>query len=427
MASFSQESLSCHSRKELQALAKLHAIKANKSNAEIIMCLLSLPQDDSITATSVIAAQEPLIEAIDTSISDGYIEVKESLAHCEVKSGVEATAPSQSFDDINRQSAVPGTAVQAYLRNLWWNATILKINPKTYKIKLTVCGTQLLVKHGDVQFSILTLGSALSYKSAATSAIDSVCVSAVDLVSQEVNLTEVAGKRKRNSTEVIPTAIPEVAVDTVALSPLKRKRSNGSIAQTDLPPWNSNKKVQQRESFEGLVVRKKSIGGKPSESSDPKKIDKKSVKARLSIRETLIGKQVRPVTGKVERSSVSSSSTVAPVVASSETISKKLMMFKEDLRESMRRLEANSGIPVICSSGSAKLSKTINSEKASTPAVVAPSPQLSTPSKSKNGVPDFQKMHQRMMSNLKPITAIVKKVSAAFPNLISPFIFSLSN
>ena len=114
--------------------------------------------------------------------------MKESLAHCEVKSGVEATAPSLSFDDINRQSAVPGTAVQAYLRNLWWNATILKINPKTYKIKLTVCGTQLLVKHGDVQFSILSLGSALSYKSAATTAIDSVCVSAVDLVSQELLL-----------------------------------------------------------------------------------------------------------------------------------------------------------------------------------------------------------------------------------------------
>lgn len=70
-----------------------------------------------------------------------------------------------------------------------------------------------------------------------------------------------------------------------------------------------------------------------------------------------------------------------------------------------------SSAPMPSISNSSSLNKSNVERTNSTPSAIAPSPFGSTPSKSRNGVPDFQKMHQRIMNNLKPITDIVKRVS----------------
>jgi hypothetical protein len=353
---FTADFLASQSRKQLQAIAKKNGLKANASSADIVTSLLLIPIDEECPAQDSLPDSVAIVSDVigsEATVSDVIIQ------DFSVKAEESPILDSEIVHDSDEGGLKVGARVEFLVGDDLKFGSIEKVNKKTYRVTIDKTGSGILLKHAEV--CIASMAIAEEDKTSSSMSMEIVEEVAVSCP------TELP-----STDEAHPIAISEVLVFSAEEfgSASKKRRSMGSASSTSID--SSDVAIDSVSESRRISLSRPNLSGKksktPVKSLTPPSHMPKYTKTQRVRREAAL------ISAKVSRKS-----PFAPM-------------------------------PSI--SNSSSMSKSIVERTNSTPsAAVAPSPFHSTPSKSRNGVPDFQKMHQRMMNNSKPITDVVKRVS----------------
>lgn len=384
---FCVDFLSSQSRKQLQTLAKDNGIKANASNALIIQALLSLT---STTNCGSSAADDDAIgkdkETESVSI-DKILPVRDNSGHL-VERGlggfscavIEEIEQSNGTDCIEKRELIVGSSVVVFVDDVWIAGVIVKQNKKSYRVRFDSNGEESLIKCSHVRFATLRIGS------------------------QEGALTEVVCAVNEDN-EVAPTSALlffsakefESNKVTTANATQSSKSCGKSADCSDIGGGAESREILTRKSTEKphFGERQRSVGGTPVKSlSRPIFMPKSTKNQRVRLDASHLKR-----TNLTDVGSRKASSVCMPSIGSGQSSEQVKTPLQANLSDVINPRPPNLSV----SSGVKPKDHRLSSALLS-------SPLRSTPSKQRNGVPNFQKMHQRMMSNLKPITALVKRV-----------------
>ena len=289
-------------------------------------------------------------------------------------SGKAEEAPKLDSEDVHdcvERGLTVGARVEFLLGDDWKFGKIEKVNKKTYRVTIDETGSEILLKHADVRIASTAIVEDEKTSSSTTVLEGEAIFSPIEIPSVE---------------EAHPVVISEVLVFSADEfgSASKKRRSMGPASTS-------------------------------TDSADVA-IDSVHESRRISLS--------RPnLSGKKSKTPVKSLTPPAHMPKYTKT----QRVRREAALTSAKETRKSSFVPMPSISNSCSLNKSTVERTHSTPSATAPSPFRSTPSKSRNGVPDFQKMHQRMMNNSKPITDVVKRVSISISTKDSKFSDSLTN
>lgn len=310
------------------------------------------------------ASSADLIESLLLIIVDDECAAQDSLPDSdvivEVFSGKAEEAPildSETVHDCVERGLIVGARVEFLVGDDLKFGSIGKVNKKTYRITIDDTGSEIVLKHADVRIASMAIE-----------------------------------EEKKTSSPMIITEGEEISYSSQMPS-----------VEEAHPVVISEVLFFSADEFGSASKKHHSMGSATSTSFDSADIAIDSIQQsrRISLsRPTLSGKKSKtPVKSLTPPSHMPKYTKTQRVRREAALISAKVS-----------RNSSFAPMPSIPNSSS--MNKSTVERTNSTPAAVAPSPFRSTPSKSRNGVPDFQKMHQRMMNNSKPITDVVKRVSS---------------
>lgn len=301
-----------------------------------------------------------LLIIVDEECAAAQDSLPDSDVIVEVFSGKAEEAPilvCENVHDCVEGGLIVGARVEFLVGDDLKFGSIGKVNKKTYRITIDETGSEIVLKHADVRI--------------ASMAIEEDKTSSSMIISEEEE--EIFCSSEVPSVE---EARPDVISEVLIFS---------------------------ADEFGSASKKRHSMGSATSTSFDSADIAVDSIQEsrRISLyRPNLSGKKSKtPVKSLTPPSHMPKYTKTQRVRREAALISAKVS-----------RISSFAPMPSIPNSSS--LNKSTVERTNSTPSAVAPSPFRSTPSKSRNGVPDFQKMHQRMMNNSKPITDVVKRVSS---------------
>lgn len=146
------------SRKELQALAKTHGIKANLSNNDIINKLCDAEQPvESATAPTPVESQETEVH-INLST-----EAEPSVAEAVVEMQVIPVLPNEKVSDEQPEIIYApvepsaeyfpavGDTVEADIDGMWVHASVKRLNKKTARVVVTDSGKEFTLKFSEMR------------------------------------------------------------------------------------------------------------------------------------------------------------------------------------------------------------------------------------------------------------------------------------
>ena len=384
---FCVDFLSSHSRKELQTLAKDNGIKANASNATIIQSLLSLTSttncgspaaDNDAVSTKKETESVSIDEILPVSDNSGHL-VERGLGgfSCAVIDEIEQ---SSGTDCTEKREFVVGSSVEVFVDDVWIAGVIVKQNKKSYRVRFDSNGEESLIKCNHMRLATLQIGS------------------------QEGGLTE-AVCAVNEDIEVAPTsallffsAKEFESNKVITANATQSSKSCGKIADcSDTGGGGESREILRCKSSEKphFGERQRSIGGTPVKSlSRPIFMPKSTKNQRVRLDASHLKRTTLSDVGSRKASSI-----CMPSIGSGQS--------SEQVKTP---LLANVSDVIISRPPNLSVSSGVKPKDHRLSSALLSSPLRSTPSKQRNGVPNFQKMHQRMMSNLKPITALVKRV-----------------
>lgn len=321
-------------------------------------------------------------------------------------------------EEKGNEVVMTGSHIEVLVDSCWIEAVVKKINLKTYRVSLISSGSEMLIRHENVRLPQSTTAPLSSGASGQVIFLKEESCSAVNLIPQKVEQSgpqEHSVKRKRSYSNSLP-----IASDTTISAETDKVTIEENKSETkQLARGSHEQQLQQELPTAQLERRKAQSSNTPVKSLSRPSILPKATKTQLVRQEALSCQRERlenaraSIAGSsnsnrskaVRRSSCTPLNRIVESVATIKSLDERIVQ-KPGSRSSVCRIAL-----VTTTSKSPKL---IESASLSSSATIAAIPLLATPSKLKNGVPDFQKMHQRMMSNLKPITAMVKRVCIVF-------------
>ena len=383
---FCVDLLSSQSRKQLQAFAKENGIRANASNASIIESLLSLTSTISCGSPAVnidayCTNEENEVVSIDEvlQVSDNPDHLDErghgSSSSCAV---IEEVEDSGDTNHVDRQEWAIGSRVEASVDDVWTAGVIVKQNKKSYRVRFDSNSEESLIKFNNVRLT--TLGNS-TLKDISTDALCS--VQKVDEVVPTSALLFYSSS-EFESEKVVKANAPQkspMCDQNVALR--RAGKSGGSVE------CKSSEKSHFGE-------RQRSVGGTPI----------KSLSRPLFMPKSTKNQRVRLDASHLKRTTLSDLGSRKASIVCMPSIGN--AQSSEPTRTPLKSI-ASGGVTF--RPPNLTVSSVTKASEHCLPSAKLSSPLRSTPSKSRNGVPNFQKMHQKLMSNLKPITEIVKRVS----------------
>jgi hypothetical protein len=208
-------------RKDLQALAKLHGIKANLSNADIIVKLREKLSPVQASAEESVAVPEaPICQPVPS----------EDLLPAQGE-GVENTVAEGLNSTVSKEHVV-GDMVEAFVNAAWQSSVIKRINKKTIRVSLSADAAEYTVKFEEVRTRTAAVAEASmaatddEMEDVTKPAEDSACDGLVEAVAtqtpeESINIlpAEVATNQEQlnQTTEVPLTVEAEVAQPTASL------------------------------------------------------------------------------------------------------------------------------------------------------------------------------------------------------------------
>ena len=415
---FSEESLTAQSRRQLQALAKEHSIKANLPSAGIIELLLLLPSNNSPPSTEkfkIAAVSDGDIAAIEVASTMNLVEegsitsskqkidiigadtISEIVA-IEVASTMNLveegsiTSSKQKIDIIGAdtigESLFIGSNVEIFATDCWAKGIIKKINKKTYRVTLTDCGSELLVKHCDIRFHSSTVALEDAVETPSPDITEESIVVETTSVVQDV--VETLSSNIIEEVNLHPAELPNVICFTADdFDSDERQQRNVTEGSLDVHESMSSSASNRRKSFckPGFGELRRKSGATPVKSLSRPSYMPKATKTQLVRREASICRA-----SALSRDSSSAHQSYSPSISNAVHSDGKSM-----------------GTPITTATKHVTSQPPCNSGP--WPRVIpSPSPSTAKQLKRRKAVPDFQKMHRKMMDNLKPITDVVKRV-----------------
>lgn len=406
---YSTEFLATQSRKQLQSLAKENFIKANSTNADIILALQSVGSDCAEVSAVVVALDTSNISKVEANSPESKPREGTSKIYRKTESDLRSSFSfphiSAGCNEINvKEEILVGSHVEVLIENCWIQAVVRKINPKTYRISMSLDRSEQLTKHGNVRMLQLTATSLPVAKSAIVDAPDTELCGTVDLNLQKVEQSrpeENSEKRKRSSSNTSRVTNGSVSSANEDKAPLSKKRSFVAITSNKQQPQQAISVILQQEKRRTISSNAPlNYLPRPSvlpKATKPQHIQQDSLLTLQGKATALKSASSNAITTKaVRRDSCTPHNKIMDSAPRPQFQKKTISRLSVSRSEQIKSLQNIESTTVSASSSTAVVFST------------------STPSKLKNGVPDFQKMHQRMMSNLKPITAIVKRVRIDF-------------
>ena len=402
---YSAEFLASQSRKQLQSLAKENFIKANGTNADIILALQSVTFDCAEVAAVVTAPgtnniYKIRVNAPESKPREGNAKIY-SKTESDLRSSLSFPHIYPDCEEINvKEEILVGSQVEVLIENSWIEAVVRKINPKTYRISMSLDGSEQLIKHGNVRMLQPTVAILQIAESCIAAAPDAELCGTVDLNLQKVELSrpeENGEKRKRSSSNILLETNDSASSTDGREAPLSKKRNSLALTSNKQQPQQIISEVLQQE-------KRKTI----SSSTPINYLSRPSVLPKATKRQRIQQELHMTQQAKARALNSATSNTIPtkPTRRSSCTTLNKIMDSAPQPQFQNKTVSRLS----VARSEQPKFLNNFDTTAVSASSTMAAVSSTSTPSKLKNGVPDFQKMHQRMMSNLKPITAIVKRV-----------------
>lgn len=205
-------------RKELQALAKQHGIKANLSNAAIIDQLMPIlgataaaEVDEVPEVESVVVA--PVVEIVPEPVQvvESKVEARKSILVFEEAPGP-FTIPHQEVDSIPQATASVddaqvGDVIEVLEAGEWQPATIKRVNKVSFRVSLQSTGREVTVKMTDARM-IVTISNEAEVE--VESAVKTPIEDAPEEMENEVEATEeVDGIEDHASEDEEDVTIPD--------------------------------------------------------------------------------------------------------------------------------------------------------------------------------------------------------------------------
>lgn len=402
------------SRKELQALAKEHGIKANLSNAAIIEALqekMACAQEDA--AVEEIETAQPEVEAV----PQAAVEPPSSLAAAETEAQPET---ERSFE--------VGDQVEVLVEGAWVSATIKRVNKTSFRTALED-GQQMTLKMSEIRFPMPkedlqadqpemeeevaegqeeeeeeveedpTAAETVEAEMDCEGDAEEAPVEA-DLVAAEMEEDE--QQEEELEEEVAATSADVQPLDDDAMIAIINAMVNENDVLSSLPP---RRKSISRESLNRLSMPKASRLSIPK--AEPSEPSATSTSAEPEARrKTFATSPVKP------------HSSIKPKTNAAQRL--RLESLQKKRMEESKFLQKNQRSSMIASLPSRKtsllqtpLSSTKPTTATATSTGVGKTPSnVATTASGQRKTPDFARLHKQQFSSQKPITAIVERKSS---------------
>lgn len=363
--------LSSLSRKELQALAKEHGIKANQSSNILLSLLSSLVDNykEDINPTRELSSAATVPSSITSTTSTSSLLETVTLSSTTVEDNY---IQEHNVSSVNNNDYKVSSKVQIFYHNEWINATILRFNKKSIRVS-TIDDTEVTVKFDEIRSIeetiekkqdtnenkelslndidescpisheklVEALMSEVKYSDIVDDANDEVFEENFDKennnnqnnnetesnINQSFTLKQTLKNVEWNSSAKVPLTFDEVVNETTNLSKKRKSFSNTPVTKVARPAYEVKLTKAQTLRAESNKMKLQAIENKRLEENIAKNPFEYVIRPKVEVKPTTtpslaITKPLerRPLSSNMQRISLSANSSNKPTGTLSSTL-----------------------------------------------------------------------------------------------------------